>query len=365
MNTPVSQVQARNVQTSATPAPEQRELSVSDAARLMAQRRSELRQQQAPTEPAVQTEQVPEEEVFPEEPESPVEPPDDAPETEESTPDGEDQPESEDASLSDDNAVLILDGEEIPLKDVKAWREGAMRTDDYQRKTQALSQSQQAISTMETELNRFAHAMNRKFQQTMSSNAKEMQRFTDVDWGLMAEKNPQMFTAQKAKFEATKTRYEQGMQEWQGFLGEYQDLSERALQMKAAAALPVIKQKIRGWNDGMYADRKDFAIATYGAEKGVINKITDPWFWEMLNDAYTLRKGKAVPKLAAKVVKKSPRATPAPGSAPRRPDQVAKATEQSLAAARASTSTRVQTEEALKILRSRRQQQLNQRNRPQ
>lgn len=349
MNEPAVQVQARNAQTSGQPAaPAAPSLSVSDAARLMSQRRSELRQQQAPTEPQAQRQPAPEMDA--EAQESSEE--EFAGSVESGDAFAEDQPQ-DGSELLDDDAILSLDGEEIAIKDIRSWREGAMRADDYQRKTQAAAQTQQAMTAMEQELNRFAHGMNRVYESQVSAVVNQVKEFGKVDWGKLAESNPNQYNSMKAKFEVARSRMEATQGQWQSFLKEYEDLSHRAIDMKAKAALPQIKQRIRGWNDGMYAERASFLIESYGADKGVVGKVTDPWFWELANDAYNYRKGRGLPDRAQKIVRRSAAQTPRAGG-------VAKVTGQQKAITVAEQNLRTASREsdkqnaAVELLRARR-----------
>ena len=54
---------------------------------------------------------------------------------------------------------------------------------------------------------------------------------------------------------------------------------DQALKLRAQAALPEIKSRIKGWNDAMYAERSDFLVERYGFDRGMVNRITDPQFW--------------------------------------------------------------------------------------
>ena len=57
---------------------------------------------------------------------------------------------------------------------------------------------------------------------------------------------------------------------------------DEALRLRAQAALPEIKSRIKGWNDAMYAERSDFLVERYGFDRGMVNRITDPQFGSWL-----------------------------------------------------------------------------------
>lgn len=314
---PTGNDQARNAQSSGLSQLSNVGITPSEAARLLAARRSELRQQQAPTGPEADAGSAPDE----------IEPPDgDEIETEALAGDGladddadaaeglapeegNEQPE-DDGAVSDD-AVLVLDGDEITIGEIKQWREGAMRQADYQRKTQVLAQKAEAISQLEERLNGFSHAINRDFQSRMEAAAKALKPFSEIDWAKLAETNPQQYNAQKVRFEQARAAAMAVQQQWNNFLKEYEELAQQSLQLRAKAALPEIKARIKGWDDAMYAERLSFVQSTYGAEPSVLTKVVDPWFWEMANDAYKYRQGQALPeklKSGKQVVKPIPKA---------------------------------------------------------
>jgi hypothetical protein len=287
--------QARNAQSSG-PQQQPQTLGLSEAARLLAQRRSALRQQPAPTGDEAPIGRAPAEEFADEagdEAEALAGDEGEELEGQELQPDGEEQAEANE-EITDD-AILELDGEEIPLSQIKEWREGAMRQADYQRKTQALSQQQQGITELETNLNRFAHAINRDFQSRIEMASRALRPFAETDWAKLARENPAEYNGRKVQFEQAKSQLAAMQQHWQAFAQEYDGLSQQAIRMKAKAALPEIKQRIKGWNDALYSERMAFVKDTYRADVDTLSKVTDPWFWELANDAYLYRKGKQLP----------------------------------------------------------------------
>lgn len=313
---PTGNDQARNAQSSGLSQLSNAGITPSDATRLLAARRSELRQQNAPTGPEADAGSAPDEieSIEADEVETEAlagdEPADElTDETEGLAPDeGNEQPEDE-AAVSDD-AVLLLDGDEITIGEIKQWREGAMRQADYQRKTQVLSQKAEAITQLEERLNGFSHAINRDFQSRMEAAARALKPFSEIDWAKLAETNPAQYNAQKVKFEQARAAAMGVQQQWNGFLQEYEQIAQQTLQMRAKAALPEIKQRIKGWDDAMYAERLSFVKDTYGAEPAVLTKVVDPWFWELANDAHKYRQGKALPEQMGKkaVLKPIPKA---------------------------------------------------------
>jgi hypothetical protein len=202
MNQP-SQDQALPGQSSA---PQPAQMSPSDAARVLAERRTALREAAAQ---AQQPAQDPAEEATSEQPNG------DSPDADgqrgaEGTEAVDDLDSSEQPEDQAEGAVevLDLDGEEVPLSQIKEWRDGAMRQEDYTRKTQVLTQQSKAISELESRINSYAHAMNKQFQAQQQELAAGLQRFQSVDWVKLAQSDPAKYTAAKAAFDAHQGEYQ-------------------------------------------------------------------------------------------------------------------------------------------------------------
>lgn len=350
MNQPTHD-QALSGQSSA-PLPAQ--MSPSDAARILAERRTALR-----NEAATQAQQIPPqdpaEEVIDDQPLPESLDADGQPVTEGTEADP-DLDSSEQPDETDEGAVEVidLDGEEIPLSQIKDWRDGAMRQEDYTRKTQVLTQQTKAISELEQRVNSYAHAMNQQFQQNTQELSAGLQRFQSVDWVKLAQADPAKYTAAKAAFDAQQGEFQRKQSQWQQWVQQHDELAQESLRLRAQAALPEIKSRVKGWNDAMYAERSEFLVEKYGFDRGTVNRITDPQFWEMANDAFTYRKGASTPTIKAKV-KRTPTKTPSSsvGAAPKMRQKVA---EQTNLQAIQTSSGRSQLEGAAALLASRRAQ---------
>ena len=168
----------------------------------------------------------------------------------------------------------------------------------------------------------------------------------------LAQADVSKYNAAKAAFDAEQTRFKQKQDQWQGFLQEYDRVSEEALKLRAQAALPEIKSRIKGWSDATYAELSEFAVSTYGYDRATLNKITDPQFWESMHDAATYRKGLKVKTVPAKVIR-SPKITTRTTAGVSAKAQQKQQTVNSLAAARGLTG-RGQMEAAAEALRIRR-----------
>ena len=302
MNSPTHD-QALSGQSSALPPASS--ITASDAARIMAQRRTELRQEAA-TQAATGAPKVPTEDAAGEQPLSGDSLGADGQQVTTDTDSASSQNSPGEQSAEGEEGVVeyvLLDGEEIPLNQLKDWREGSMRQEDYSRKTQVLAQQTQAISAMELRINSFAHAMNKQFMAAQQEQAAGLSKYQKIDWVKLAQQDPARYSAAKAAFDAEQTQFRDKQNQWSGFLQEFDSVSKETLAMRAQASLPEIKARIKGWNDGTYAELSDFAVTRYGFSREMVNKITDPQFWEMAHDANNYAKGKAVKTTPAKVIR--------------------------------------------------------------
>lgn len=203
-------------------------------------------------------------------------------------------------------SVFSIDGEEFTEDQIREWRDAGLRTADYQRKTQVLSDKERVVDALSEDINRHSHALRRVIEAQLGGLLGEVQKFNSVDWGKLASTDVDEFNRQKARYEVAKERAAQGQQAYVGFLQEYDALTRRALEAKAQAALPVLKTRIKGWSNGLYAELSKFTHEV-GAPEEVVAKVTDPWFWEIVNDAYAYRKGQKAATAGKKVTVSSPK----------------------------------------------------------
>ena len=267
----------------------------------------------------------------------------------ESLADGEDdQPEES----TEEPEYYLIDGEEVPLETVKEWRDSGMRQDDYSRKTQVLAQQTQSVGAIEKKLNQFAHASGQMHKGRLSKIEGALKQYQSVDWAKLAADDNQKFTVHKEQFEQLKNQYAGEQRQFAGFLKEFNSLSEQSTAKKAEAAYPEIKQRIKGWNEGRYHELREFLTSKLGAESAQVNQITDPWFWELANDAFTYRSGKTL-NTGKRKIRRATKTLKA--KAPVKPvDQNAKDEQSAIANISRSTSARSQMEAGADLLAKRR-----------
>jgi len=262
--------------------------------------------------------------------------------------DDADQPEN----ATEEPELYEIEGEEVSLDTIKEWREGGMRQDDYSRKTQVLAQQTQAVGSIEKKLNQFAHASAQMHKGRLSKIEGALKQYQSVDWAKLASDDQQKFTVHKEQFEQLKNQYAGEQRQFAGFLKEFNTLSEQSTAKKAEAAYPEIKQRIKGWNEGRYHELREFLSSKLGADAAQVNQITDPWFWELANDAFTYRSGKTL-NTGKRKIRRATKTLKA--KAPVKPvDQAAKDEESSIANISRSTSARGQMEAGAALLAQRR-----------
>lgn len=292
------------------------DINPQQAAELLAQRRS-VQSETPPADPAESVEdplealaEGPTDTETPQEPEDgPLEEAtdEDVDEPESLDESDQDQPDEDTDEAGDTDDTFLLDGEEYTAEQVKEWKESGMRTADYQRKTQVLAQQTQAVEGLEKDLNRFAHAFTQQLQHQMQADVSAVQSFAEVDWATLAREKPNEYTAKKAEFEMAKSRVEDAQQQFNQFRQEFDQLQQANLQQRAKAALPEIKSRVKGWNDAMYAELREFVVGL-GAPPDQVNRIVEPWVWELAADAHKYRQAKAV-KTKRRPRKRSPSKT--------------------------------------------------------
>jgi len=334
----LSQDQARPGQSSAgddSPA------SLDDVAAMLAERRSLKR----PTEPTQQaTKAAPEGPSIEQSEEAQAV--ESAPETDEAqkSSDG-DQPEAEEG---DGDAYFELDGEQVSLSQVREWKAGGMRDADYRRKTQALAEKSRAMHQLEESLTQQNFVRMREIDEADKVLERRMSQFSDIDFYAIAQENPARAAALREQREAIKEQRQQLHTNRQRYADEWKQLTEQNLKMRAEAALPEIKSRIPGWSESLYAELSQHVVSR-GGEPDVVSRIVEPWFWELVNDAMAMRKGKSMPM--RKAVPLSP--TKTVNASGKKPGRMS-AESQAIHDARKATSIRSQEAAVLSALRARR-----------
>lgn len=265
--------------------------------------------------------------------------------------DDAEQPEEGQAEAESEESeqFIQLDGEEIPLTQLREWKTNGMLQADYSRKTQVLAEQSKTIRQMEEALTQAHFVRTREIDEATQVLDRRLAQFNEVDWYTMAQENPARASALREQREAIKEQRQALLTNRERYSSEWQQMQDYNLQQRAQAALPELKLRIKDWSDAKYGDLQKHVISL-GAEPEVVGKIVEPWFWELVSDAMAHRKGKAlhlksaVPLTPSRTVKSGP-------SAQQRP----KNTEaDAIRAARKASSVRGQEDAVMAALRARR-----------
>lgn len=332
--------QARSGQSSAGDAPE----SLDDVAKLLADRRNRQRSPVPDEQPTEDASPGPSKQQSSDDAQA-VD--GDGEESSATQPDESGQAEQDDG---EPEQYLDLDGEQVSLSQIREWKSGGMRDADYRRKTQALSEQSKSVRQMEEILNQVHFSRMREIEETDKVLERRLSQFADIDLYALSQENPAKAAAIREQREAIKEQRAQMQANRQRYADEWQAMNDYVLRQRAQAALPELKAKIPGWNDAMYAELTDHVVMR-GADAEVVNRIVDPWFWELVADAMAMRKGKSLQLRHA--VKLTPTASVKSGTSAAQPARRT-AEQEAIRQAKKAPTTRGQETAVLAALQARR-----------
>lgn len=335
MNTP-AQDQGRSGQSSAGDfVPD----SLDDVAALLAERRTQNR---VTLEGREKTETAPERPSREQSPDASAVEATDESETVEQPDEGQAEGEEEAEQF------IELDGEEVPLSQIREWKSGGMMQADYSRKTQVLAEQSKAVRQMEEALTQAHFIRTREIDEADKILERRIAQFADVDMFSLAQENPARAAAVREQLAALKEQRTQLQTNRQRYASEWQQMTDYNLRQRAEAALPELKLRIRDWSDAKYAELTKHVVER-GAEPEIVGKIVEPWFWELVQDAMLHRKGKALTLKPA--VRLSPTRSVSAGPSGAKPKN---AEAEAIRAAKKAGSVRSQEDAVLAAMRARR-----------
>lgn len=335
MNTP-AQDQGRSGQSSAGDfVPD----SLDDVAALLAERRTQNR---VTLEGREKTETAPERPSREQSPDASAVEATDESETVEQPDEGQAEGEEE------ADQFIELDGEEVPLSQIREWKSGGMMQADYSRKTQVLAEQSKAVRQMEEALTQAHFIRTREIDEADKILERRIAQFADVDMFSLAQENPARAAAVREQLAALKEQRTQLQTNRQRYAAEWQQMTDYNLRQRAEAALPELKMRIRDWSDAKYAELTKHVVER-GAEPEIVGKIVEPWFWELVSDAMALRKGKALNLKAS--IPLSPTRSVSAGPSGQKPKN---AEAEAIRAAKKAGSVRGQEDAVLAAMKARR-----------
>lgn len=232
--------------------------------------------------------------------------------TEEDQDDQTDVEEDAEADDADEELEVIdIDGEEVTLKQIKEWKRGTLREQDYTKKTQALADERKAIEAKLGELNTFS--------ESLSAGEEEFKKLAlgdleEID--LKALRNDDYPEYLKIKEMISERE------------GKFEELKKVALKAREATIAEEQKavNELLGWSDKSKREADVGALQDYAKEAGFTerdsNSITSAKVMSALIELANLKKAavtadKPAPKPKHKKVKfkssttKTQRAAPA------------------------------------------------------
>ena len=219
------------------------------------------------------------------------------------SPEGE-QPDEDSPTVYEwsDDAVFLVDGEEIPAAELKA---GRLREADYTRKTQQVAELRKSAEAQ----SQTAFAAVQAAQALLRS---DLSKFEAIDWSELAG-NPTEFQRKQALYQQAQNKVGQFEQQVKAIEQHYlaaQQAEKQAAVERANRELPGL---IPGWSDAKYYELIDFGTEA-GLPREELLEVTEPAFFKLLDDARAFRGGqKAVTRKLAKPspTKSVKRSTPA------------------------------------------------------
>ena len=123
----------------------------------------------------------------------------------------EDEQDNDDADGADD-PVFDIDGEEVPLSQLKAWKEGHLRQDDYSRKTAELARERETVQQA-----RQVYTQNAQFAQSLLQETLEFLQgaIPDEPPLSLAQQSPEQYHYQKELRQRVQSEIQQLVQKSQ------------------------------------------------------------------------------------------------------------------------------------------------------
>ena len=220
-------------------------------------------------------------------------------EEEESEDSEEEQPEDEDDSepfaLADDSQITI-DGETYSGEDIKNWKLGSMRQEDYTRKTQAVKEVQNRAETSEKQALAMLDALN----DNLAQSVKQLD--SQTNWDELKASDPAEYqnrAARRAELQKGIDGIKQAADEMIKGVTQRQSEIKKA---EAKEAVSYLKAHVDGWNNDLYSKVGEFAVSR-GMPREAFDDLTNPYVVEAFTELMRMKDlQKTVPKKKAKPV---------------------------------------------------------------
>ena len=270
---------------------ETQEVSLDQAAEILASVNMESQDQPIQEEAEVETEEETEEET-------------EAEETQEGETEAEEEAEEETEDEAEEKieylteGLVEIDGEAVGIQELK---QGHLRQSDYTRKTQEVAEQRKQADQARQDYESQLHALS----VAAGTNLDRFKHMSETDWQQMALQKPEEFKRHRAEYDQA-LRYQQFIDHQ---MSEHNARMEQQIQAdrkaQAADALQTLKATIPNWSNEIYTKIGSYA-ATQGITADEFDDIIDPRLITVLHKAQQYDSAKKVTK---KKIASSPKKT--------------------------------------------------------
>jgi hypothetical protein len=283
----------------------QKNLSVSEAAQVLAKRRHDRNPPPVTTEglpPVDESEQLETESDQPEsESVEPTEFDDAQPDNEESP--EEDQPEGDEES--NEPQTMIVAGQELSQAEIE---EGFLRHDDYTRKTQHVAQREQEVNSRE-------EYYATRLGQIDGMLRQGLDQYNNVNWPALAQQDMNQYNVLSAQKNEAQRQFDAHQTQVNEFFSQVEERKTAERTKKAEESTAELRRAFNGrWDNARYYDLIDFMSSSYAISREDLLSETNPLLFRMAAEAQAYRNAKTVKptskvKRSGKRVPNSRRAT--------------------------------------------------------
>lgn len=234
--------------------------------------------------------------VFPEDDEEPedteeAEEADDSDEEDVEEVEEEAEEESEEEVDFEDYQITLPNGEEVTLSDlVKGYK-------DNEAVEAAISEFQKT----QEEFTEKSASVGRLLELARLEADRVIEDYEGFDWASYKRDDPAGYVENREFLDKYKERRKEIISAMEKIDADKVQAEKEAKAQAAVEAGAILSRDIPGWNQNLYVELLDFAIAN-GADKDMIENSTDPVMFKMLYKALQFEKGKQIVKAKVKRV---------------------------------------------------------------
>lgn len=171
-----------------------------------------------------------------------------------------------------DGFHLELDGEKIPLKEIK---NGYMRQSDYTKKTQEVAklrhEADEIARTAESKANEL---VKQRFEMVALDVEKRLMAYQNIDWKSLARQNPGEYTALQAEYNESINEAKTLQNEYYAITEQQKAKANEMLVAKAKETAQVLQNEIPNWGQDTYTAMVNFAKEN-GFDDETLSNIAD------------------------------------------------------------------------------------------